>query len=368
MAVENRTVHTAVVLQGGGALGAYEFGVLQALYERRPGFKPVAVTGISIGAVAAAVLGGAKSEPISALSELWRDRFTVPAGVPRWIPSPIDQSLAALGVIGNPGIYRLQPELFTAPWASTSYYDTAPLRRTLADLVDVRKLNDEATRVVVGATNVGTGELEFFDRRRPGGLTLEHVVASGSLPPMFPMVHIDGESYWDGGLFSNTPLSPAINALEEAANGDRAAVRELIVVELFPMKAQIPRTIPDVLQRTIQLHYAGRFKLDQQYFDKIDRVVDLLARIDEALPTPDDIRSDPTYIQMRAHRKINHFNVVTSSLSARLSNAADFSRSSIEGRIQAGYDDAVAQDIGRVDSPWLRPGLSGPGAAGSAGI
>ena len=109
--------------------------------------------------------------------------------------------------------------------------------------MDPAILNDEQTRVFVGATQICTGEIEFFDSRRPGGLTFEHVVASGSLPPGFPMTEIEGEWYWDGGLFSNTPLSPAINALEEAANGDPSAVRELIVVELFPMNAPIPRTM-----------------------------------------------------------------------------------------------------------------------------
>ena len=149
-----------------------------------------------------------------------------------------------------------------APWTLTNIYDTAPLRQTLTDLVDLEKLNDEQPRVIVGATNVATAQIEFFDHRRPGGLTFEHVAASGSLPPSFPMTQIDGEQYWDGGLFSNTPLGPAINALEQAAGGDRAAVRELIVVELFPMNAPMPRTFTDVLQRMVQLQYTSRLTLD----------------------------------------------------------------------------------------------------------
>ena len=357
MAVENGNVHTAVVLQGGGALGAYECGVLTALYERRPGFTPVAVAGISIGAITAAVLGGAKGDPMHALDRLWRHKLTVSPPLPNfWLPRQIDQSLA---VLGNPGMYRLQPALFTAPWTLTSIYDTAPLRQTLTELVDPAILNDEQTRVFVGATKVGTGEMEFFDSRRPGGLTFEHVAASGSLPPQFPMTRIEGEWYWDGGLFSNTPLSPAINALEQAANGDRSAVRELIVVELFPMNAPIPRTWQDVLLRVGQLQYTSRLKIDEKFFDKIDRFVDVLARVDEALPERSDIRSDPMYQAMRAYRKIDHFNVVTSNLPAELSNAVDFSRCSIAARIQAGYDDAIEQGIGRVNSPGLRSGLTG---------
>jgi NTE family protein len=360
MAVQNGNVHTAIVLQGGGALGAYEYGVLRALYEQRPGFKPVAVAGISIGAITAAVLGGARSDPVSALDRLWREKLTVSPPPPfDWLPSHIDRSLA---VLGNPGMYRLSTALLTAPWAVTSVYETGPLRRTLAELVDPDRLNDEETRVFVGATNVGTGEMEFFDSRRPGGLTSEHVAASGSLPPSFPMTQIDGESYWDGGLFSNTPLSPAINALEQAADGDPSAVRELIIVELFPMSAPIPRTLPAVFQRMVQLQYTSRLKVDEKFFDKIDRFVDLMAEVDRALPKDSDIRNDPTYTAMRAYRKINHFNVVTSRLPAELSNASDFSRHSIEARIKAGYKDAIAQGIGRIDSPGLRSGSTGAGS------
>jgi NTE family protein len=108
-----RNVQTAIVLQGGGALGAYEYGVLKALYESRPGFRPVAVAGISIGAITAAVLGGAAGDPIHALDTLWRRKLTVESPVPApWLPAPIDQALASFG---NPGMYQLQAGLFTTP-------------------------------------------------------------------------------------------------------------------------------------------------------------------------------------------------------------------------------------------------------------
>jgi len=138
----NDNVYTAIVLQGGGALGAYEYGVLKALYERRPGFTPVAVTGISIGAVTAAVLGGAKGDPMKALDTMWREKFTVSAGVP--LPPVLDRSLAALG---DRGMYRFDTshlmQLVLAPWTLTNIYDTAPLRTTLTELVDLKKLNGE---------------------------------------------------------------------------------------------------------------------------------------------------------------------------------------------------------------------------------
>jgi NTE family protein len=360
MTVGNSKVYTAIVLQGGGALGAYEYGVLKALYEQRPGFQPVAVTGISIGAITAAVLGGAKGDPIAALDKLWCNRLTVRPPRPiGWLPRLVDRSLA---VFGNPGMYRLNPRLFVTPYTATSLYDTAPLRRTLADLVDPGRLTDEQPRVIVGATNVGTGEMEYFDGRRPGGLTFDHVIASGSLPPGFPMTAIGEQRYWDGGLFSNLPLSPAINALEEAAHDDPAVVRELIVVELFPMHAPIPRTLPDVLDRMIRLQYTSRLTLDEKLFDKINGLVDLIAQVDRELPPDSPLKRNQTYRSLLTHRRINYPpSVVTSTLPTDLSNPSDFSRSTIDARIKRGYEDARKQGIGSVNSPGLRPGTTDGG-------
>jgi NTE family protein len=255
-------------------------------------------------------------------------------------------------------MYQLQAGLFTTPWLLTSIYDTAPLRETLAELVDPRRLDDDTTRVIVGAINVATGVMEYFHSRQPGGLTFEHVAASGSLPPSFPMTPIGEHRYWDGGLFSNTPLGPAINALEQAAGGDPAVERELIVVELFPMRAPVPRTFTGVLQRMVQLQYTSRLTPDKSFFDQISCLVDLIAAIDDTLPAGSPIRTDPLFTKLRAHRKIDHLNVVTSSLSPKLSNAGDFSRTSIEARIRAGYQDALAQGIGDVDAPALQFGIT----------
>ena len=355
----NGKMETAIVLQGGGALGAYEYGVLKALYDQRPGFTPIAVTGISIGAITAAVLGGAKDDPMAALKELWHYRLPVTPRLPLpvgWLPPVVEQSLA---VYGNRGMYRFNPRLWLTPYTATSFYDTAPLRKTLVDLVDPVRLTQEKPRVIVGATNVGTGQMEFFDGRRPGGLTFDHVMASGSLPPGFPMTEIGEARYWDGGLFSNAPLSPAINALEEAADGERAVARELIVIELFPMRAPIPRNIPAVLDRMIRLQYTSRLKLDEAFFGKINRMVDLIAAMEEHLPQESPLRKEAAFEALCNHRKINHFSVVTSTLPSELSNPSDFSRRTIRARIQTGYEDAMMQGIGSVDSPWLRPGTIG---------
>jgi NTE family protein len=346
MADAGPTVRTAIVLQGGGALGAYEFGVIEALFATRPGFTPAVVSGTSIGAITATVLAGARGDPIEALGSLWRDRLPVPppafAAMTAWWPPEVQRSLAALG---NPGMYSLRPEFLVAPWWCTSVYDTAPLRRTLAELVDVDRLNDGRIRTIVGAVDVGTAESRFFDTAK-GRITLDQVVASSSLPPGFPMTAVDGTAFWDGGLFTNTPLSPAINALEECDNGDPSVERELIVVELFPMVAPVPRDLPEVLDRIVQLRYASRIALDEKFFAKIDHVIDLVAKVDAALPADSDVRRDPEFQKLLRHRKIDRFTVVTARFDPGLGRASDFSPASIEARVEAGYRDAIDQGIG----------------------
>lgn len=319
------TTHTAIVLQGGGALGAYEYGVLKALYESRPGFIPTAVTGISIGAITAAVLGGT-DDPIAALDELWRHRLPT-----------------EFAILGNPGMYAIDPWAMAAPWMATSFYSTAPLRRTLSDLIDPVLLNDDAPHVAVGAVDIESGAMRYFDNTMPGGLTIEHIAASGALPPGFPAVTIDGRSYWDGGLFSNLPLAPAINALEQAGGGARDVFRELIVVELFPMAGNVPTDLTEVIARMGELQYTSRLRLDESFFETVDSVVELVTRFDEALPVDSPIRDDAVWQRMIRHRRIDRFQVITADMSGHKAN--DFSRSAIEYRINAGYADAVRQGI-----------------------
>lgn len=322
--------------------------MLKALYSERPGFKPAVVSGTSIGAITAAVLVGAKGDPIDALQRLWLDKLSVPparsglAALTAWLPHQVQSSLA---ILGNPGMYEPRLEFLLAPWAATSIYDTWPLRETLGELVDPGKLNAGETRVILGAIDVATAESKYFDTAE-GPLTFEHVAASGSLPPSFPMTEVDGHQYWDGGLFTNLPLSPAINGLEQCDGGDVDTFRELIVVELFPMVAPIPTDMAGVQERMTQIHYSSRLDLDSSFFDKIGRIVDLAHTADRELPADSPVKKDPMYQELLAHRKIDRFYKVTATFAPELGNAADFSPPTIEARIQAGYDDAVKQGIG----------------------
>jgi NTE family protein len=213
-----------LVLQGGGALGSYQAGAYQALCHHD--FEPEWIAGISIGAVNAAIIAGNEREKrVPRLKEFWE---MVSAPVP-WKPVTTgdrgrslfnETSAALIATFGVPGFFA--PRIPPAPlWPqgspqSQSYYDTAPLRKTLERLVDFDRVNDLKTRLSVGAVSVTTGNFKYFDNFefRKLGKTIgpEHIMASGALPPGFPSIEIEGEHFWDGGIASNTPLDYVLDA------------------------------------------------------------------------------------------------------------------------------------------------------------
>jgi len=386
-------VLTAVALQGGGALGAYEYGAVRALYEARgPGFRPAAITGISIGAINAAVLAGSKN-PIATLDKVWRERFPVLATVPAplkpladlLIPHKAEELLSALG---NPSMYRLRPEYvlapLLAPLLTASIYDTSPLYETLKAEVDLGTLNSSC-QVVVTAVDVESGKLARFgnksswgaarpDTDRPfdnqeGLLSLEHVVASGSLPPGFPMTEIGGRFYWDGGLHSNTPLSEAINCLENCHDDGNGIRRELIVVELVPMAGEKPNNLKEVVSRFFNMIFASKLELDTKLFKRYSDFVDLVdkvkllldeldkdkeseERLNKALNarseglTIDKIRHHRGIAELIQHEKVDYFSMIPFTAGQEFRNASDFSTASIEARIQSGYEAARRANVG----------------------
>jgi NTE family protein len=342
---------TAVVLQGGGALGAYEYGVLKALYKARPNFTPAVVTGISIGAINASVLVGARSNPLEALGDVWESYFSVFGSLlplaREWSESFTSPDIQqAVSLFENHGMYRIRSDYVFNPFLADSIYSTAPLRQTLEKVIDLPTLNHSETHLVVGALDIASGEFTAFDNRQ--GLSFEHIIASGSLPPGFPMVRINDNYYWDGGLFWNTPLSVAINCLEQCDADNPDVKRELLVVELFPMRGLVPRDMLGVVNRLSQLLFTSKLSLDTKLFAKINSFIDLVQQIDAFVP-PDctAIREHPGYMELVGHKKIDAFNIIRSSLPQQWSNPSDFSKASIEYRIAAGFDDALSQGIGR---------------------
>ncbi|WP_445145462.1 DUF3734 domain-containing protein [Dyella sp. Tek66A03] len=292
---------TALVLQGGGALGAYQAGVYQSLDEA--GIHPNWVAGISIGALNAAIIAGnAPEHRVERLREFWQT-ICRPQLMPVWPTPPLEPGAwelswqnalsgwAALRALteGQPGFFYPRPFpllQWNASPATTSWYDTAPLKLTLERLVDFDRINHKTSmRVSVGAVNVRTGNFAYFDNTE-GPLRVEHFMASGALPPGFPAIEIDGEFYWDGGMVSNTPLYKVLS------DGTR---RDALIfqVDLWSSRGGLPRDLAEVTSRTKDIQFSSRTRLITEYMglrQRQERVLhDVMALV------PEDQRNHPAY-------------------------------------------------------------------------
>jgi NTE family protein len=247
-----------LVLQGGGALGAYQAGVYQALHEA--GLEPDWIVGVSIGSINAAIIAGNKREHrLEKLEKFWmditaRDPLTIwPEGD---TARKLRNALSAMNAMlfGQPGFFRPPPvNAWLAPRgsrAATAFYDTSPLYKTLESLVDFNLINERKQRFAVGAVNVASANFAYFDNAEIS-IAPEHVMASGALPPALPMVRIGRDLYWDGGLVSNTPLQHLL---------DNCGSQNMLVfqVDLFSALGAIPRDMPEVLSRQKDILYSSR--------------------------------------------------------------------------------------------------------------
>jgi NTE family protein len=261
----------ALVLQGGGALGAYQAGVYQALHEA--GIEPDWVSGVSIGAINSAIIAGNVPEQrLARLRTFWElitDRkiwpFTPDGDVFRKARNATSSWMTMIG--GQPGFFEPR---HPSPWLSfagarsaTSYYDNGPLRETLMQLVDFSIINSQAVRFAVGAVNVLTGNFVYFDNAREP-IEPEHIMASGALPPALPMMKIGTDHYWDGGLVSNTPLQHLLD-LEDRIN------TLVFQVDLFSARGDLPRDIQDVLGRHKDIMYSSRTRYNTDVFRRLQK-------------------------------------------------------------------------------------------------
>ncbi|MBC8020393.1 MAG: DUF3734 domain-containing protein [Methyloceanibacter sp.] len=258
---------TVLVLQGGGALGAYQAGAYAALAEA--GYMPSWVAGISIGAVNAAIIAGNPPERrIERLRAFWEE---VSSRLKAWPLAAGDNSrklfnetsAALVALWGVPGFFapRIPPAPFMPPGTpeAISVYDSSPLHATLNELIDFDLLNAGTVRVSVGAVEVLTGNMQYFDTISQT-VGPEHVMASGALPPGLPPVLIDGKPYWDGGLLSNTPLQ---HVLERGGPRDDMVVFQ---IDLFSARGDLPKTLFDVGQREKEIRYSSRTRLNTDIF------------------------------------------------------------------------------------------------------
>lgn len=273
-----------LVLQGGGALGAYQAGVYEALSEA--GVEPEWIAGISIGAINAAIIAGNPPERrVERLREFWELVSSGPTlplipltaqGLP-WVN---DLNAAWAASLGVPGFFtpRIPPAVLSPAGSpeALSLYDSAPLRATLERLVDFDRINAGGVRFSVGAVNVRTGNFAYFDNseRRIGP---EHVMASGALPVALPPIEVDGAAWWDGGIVSNTPLQ---HVLDEQSGEDLL----IFQVDLFGARGPMPRTLGEAAEREKEIRYSSRTRLNTDQSLKIHRLKAALRRLIEGLP------------------------------------------------------------------------------------
>jgi NTE family protein len=315
-----------LVLQGGGALGAYQAGV----YEELAGTAqfPDWIAGVSIGAINAALIAGNLPENrLKRLSEFW---FLVSSGM-GWLPTaltahPLANALSTLvqprsafnqlsalwaAVAGIPGFFRqrVPPAWLRAEGSpeALGVYDVSPLRATLERLVDFDLINSRKVRLSVGAVNVRSGNSQYFDNFDGVVIGPEHIMASGAMPPAFAPVTIDGEAYWDGGIVSNTPLQYVL----DTRGNDSLLVFQ---IDLFSARGKLPVNLAGVQQRQKEILYSSRTRFNSNMAAEIvnerQAIHDVLANLPEALQDApavrqlrESLRTAPTDIVHLIYRK-----------------------------------------------------------------
>lgn len=334
-----------LVLQGGGALGAYHIGAYQALEEA--GYTPDWFAGISIGALNATVLAGNKPEErLPKLERFW-EMISRPGTD---VNIPTEFALAFNTLSASTALAFGQPNFFSPrlvnPWVAppgegaTSFYNTDPLFGTLAKLSDFELINSNEVRLTVGATRVTDGELVFFDSESDT-MVPAHAVASGSLPPGFPATKIGDDHYWDGGVVSNTPLNGIL---------DLAGDEDLLIfmVDLWNANGELPKTMPEVLWREKEIQYASRT------CEHLEALVAKknLDHLKQAAPELIASAQVPDVAALKAGQKIDIVHITFDPLQGHIPlSDTEFSRRSIRLRRECGYTD---MQKALEEAPWTQ--------------
>jgi NTE family protein len=350
----------ALVFQGGGALGAYQAGVYHALSEAN--CEPNWVSGVSIGAINAAIVGGNNpKERLPRLRQFWE----LVSGRKVWAYTPDGDWFRTLRnytsammtiTMGQPGFFAPR---YPGPWftpagaaGATSYYDTNTLQSTLEHLVDFDLLNSKQMRVTFGAVNVRSGNFIYFDNAKEP-LNANHIMASGALPPALPAIKIDGEYYWDGGIVSNTPLQ---YLLEQEDNLSTLVFQ----VDLFSARGSLPRDMRDVLGRHKDIMYSSRTRQNTDQFRRIHtlrhRLAQALAKVPPDRRTPDE---EQLLQELSDIAAVNIVHLIYQQKSYE-GHAKDyeFSGTSVREHWEAGYND-TRRTLRHPD--WLAPPTTGDG-------
>lgn len=359
----------AIILQGGGALGAYQAGVFEQLSANA--IVPDWIIGTSIGAINGAIIAG--NEPqrrIERLTSFWNSVTPAPSWFDAWLApglselvntlpsglSMLSKNEAVLSAMtrGIDGFF--QPRLRTcldlsAPVAlrDAGFYDTSPLRQTLLDHVDFDYLNESPVRLSVCAVDIATAEFTVFDthHKRHGPIGPQHIMASGALPPAFPPIEIGGRAYWDGGIYSNTPLEVL---LHEEQNRDAL----VFMVDLWDPTEPLPTSMAGVMNRMKTIQYTGRTTAQTRVRKRIEDLKKTIRLLSEHLT--EEQLSDPALAKLAAKGADRTVNVVRLIMQALESDDqfrdVDFTGATIAARWAAGEADVTRALRHKA---WLRP-------------
>ncbi|TKD12962.1 patatin-like phospholipase family protein [Rhodobacter capsulatus] len=345
-----------LVLQGGGALGAYQAGAFEEL--QKAGQCPAWVAGMSIGAINAAIICGNPGPlRVPRLAAFWETVSSQLTGRPLIFSAKsrnLFSEMASAMVLfqGVPGFFRPRFPFagigVTGRPRGISYYDTAPLRATLCDLIDFDYLAERGPRLSIAAVDVETGNFAWFDSARDR-IGPDHVMASGALPPGFPAIEIDGRHYWDGGLVSNTPLQ---YVLENAG----AAALCIFQVDLFPARGALPEDLSEVAEREKDIRFSSRTRLTTDRFSQLHAIRAAADRL--ALKLPEQMADDPDLMVLRQSGPQGNVTLVHLIHRAEVfeshSKDYDFSRLTMMGHWAAGRAD-VCQTFAR--KAWQTRGV-----------
>jgi NTE family protein len=336
----------ACVFQGGGALGAYQVGAYRAIHEH--GYTPNYLAGVSIGAINSSIIAGNPRElQVEKLMEfwntivpsLWTDQFHPFKEIDCF--RHMQNRLGSLYSVffGLEGFFKprpIPPSEFTRDTPDNlSYYDTSELRHTLQKVIDFDRINAKEITLCLGAVNVASGEMTFFNNQRMK-ITPDHIMASCSLPPGFPAIEIDGEFYWDGGIYANTPLVTVLDALPEEDT-------LCFVVDCFSLKGPVPETMDQVEERQKDIRYASHSRRMTNVYSSRQNLQSAITLLSEYLPP--HMKKDPAVqnlLQLGIRKRFSVVHIIYHGTPyAHSYKDYNFARSAINVRLETGYKNAI---------------------------
>jgi NTE family protein len=336
----------ACVFQGGGALGAYQVGAFTAIHEK--GYYPNFLAGVSIGAINSAIIAGnPRNKQIEKLNlfwdtivpKLWSDGFY--GGETNNFFHHLRNQIGALHSLfyGLEGFFK--PRLFPPTSMSRdtpdhlSYYDTSKLKSTLENLIDFERINDKKVTLCLGAVNVATGEMEFFNNQKTI-ITPEHVMASGALPPGFPAIKIGEDYFWDGGIYANTPLITVLDALPELDT-------LCFVVDCFSLQGRLPQSMDELEERQKDIRYASHSRRLTNVYTSRQNLQAAIQFLGKKLSP--EARKDPEVQKILELGHSKHFSVVhiiyKGTPFSHSFKDYNFARTAVDFRIKTGYENAM---------------------------